>query len=531
MTTTQTQIRALSLDALVFSQTRLQVERRAMRTKDQISERAESIKQVGVLQPILVRDVSTVDAESGSDTERYEVAAGEGRVLSAKEAGLTEIPAIVRELTDEQVEEIQLIENLQRDDVHELVEALGYETLLKHGRTVDEIAAKVGKSKRTVYTRLQLLKLDPATHEAFRSGRLDLSKALLIASLPVAVDQRKAGAEISDMTYQRAREHIERDYMLRLADAPFDTASVDLVKNTPACGPCPKRTGNQPELFDVSKSSADICTDKRCFQAKGEAGAKLKLALARSNGQEIITGPEAKKVMPYQHQHYLAGGYVKPDEKCWDDPKQRTYKQIFGKDYKPTLVQSPYDKGVVVEVVEKSAAIKKLHDDGVIDKPKASFRPDRTKTAKASNKAANDKAQREREIDEEVELRVLNAVREKDGGKLTAELLRYLCAHEICEGVYDDDLVEKTLGFVPRAFYTENLKPLDKLSDAKIARALIDCIYAKELEFEGANPNNLIRRTAKRLKIDEKKIRAEVQTSLKPPAAPAKASKKKAAKK
>jgi ParB/RepB/Spo0J family partition protein len=519
MTTTQTQIRTLPLEALVFSQTPMQVERRKMRTKEQISERAESIKSVGVLQPILVRPNPFREVEE----ESFEVAAGEGRVLSAKEAGLEEIPAIVRELTDEQVEEIQLIENLQRDDVHELVEALGYETLLKHGNTVDQIAEKVGKSKRTIYTRLQLRKLDPATHDAFRSGRIDFSKALLVARLPAAVDQRKAGIEIADMPYLRAREHIEREYMLMLKDAPFDTADAVLLKNTPACGPCSKRTGNQPELFGDVKS-ADVCTDKRCYQAKCEAGARLKLALARDNGQKIITGAEAKKVLPYQHMDHIGAGYVKPSEKCWDDPKQRTYAQIFGKDFKPTLVQSPYDKGNLVEVVEKSAAIKKLHDDGVLKAPKASFNPERTKTATASSKAANEKAKREEEIDQEAAHRLYLAVHAKAPKALAQPTLVAIALQMLDELEYDD-----RPAWIFKAWrWSENgPSPADlkKLKEAQLNQVIFELFL-----FHRNASSDLLESTAKRMGIDPKKIRAEVRASLLPPA-PAKASKKKASKK
>lgn len=511
------EIRMLPLSALVFSQTPMQVERRKMRTAEEIRERAESIRQVGVLQPILVRpmDVST---DSNGNWDKWEVVYGEGRILSAREAGLEEIPAIVRELTDEQVEDIQLIENLQRDDVHELVEARGYETLLKHGHSVEEIAQRVGKSKRTIYTRLQLLKLDPATEEAFRSGRIDFSKALLIARLPQAVDQRKAGAEIADMTYQRAREYIECEYMLRLADAPFDTSDATLLKNTPACGPCPKRTGNQPELFEDVKS-ADICTDKRCFRAKCEAAAKLKLALARKNGQQIITGQEARRILPHSYTSYMHGDYARPDDQCWDDPKHRTYRQILGRDYMPLLLQNPHDKGQVLEVVRRSDALKKLRTDGVL-KPE--------KKRKTTVNQASQQYQPGQE--QQLERRLLDAVRAKDGGKLTSELLRYLVAILLESApAYDSDLIKEEIGFVPRVFYADTVKRLEKMSDAKITRAIVDALYLYDLEFNGGD---LLRRTAKRLKIDEEKIREQTETELAAKRkAPAKAAKKKGGKK
>jgi ParB/RepB/Spo0J family partition protein len=117
--------------------------------KDKLDELTDSVKRLGVLQPILLRPLN------GGGT--YELVAGERRYRASKAAGLTDIPATVRELTDAEVLEIQVVENLQRSDLHELEEAEGYEKLLKCAHpsgekyTVDEIAAKVGKSRSYVF--------------------------------------------------------------------------------------------------------------------------------------------------------------------------------------------------------------------------------------------------------------------------------------------------------------------------------------------------------------------------------------------
>jgi len=115
----------------------------------------------------------------------YELVAGERRYRACKLAGLNTIPAMIRSLTDDQVLEIQIIENLQRDDLTELEEAEGYDALMTHSNfTVDQVGEKIGKSRSYVYGRLKLLELTEDSKQAMRVGTLDASRALLIARIP-----------------------------------------------------------------------------------------------------------------------------------------------------------------------------------------------------------------------------------------------------------------------------------------------------------------------------------------------------------
>ncbi len=116
-----------------------------------LSELAESIEQHGILQPLVVRPLA-----SGS----YQLVAGERRWRAARIAGLTEVPVIIKELTDEEVIEIAMIENLQREDLNPLEEALGYRYMMDELKITQEQAAeKVGKSRPAVANALRLLKL------------------------------------------------------------------------------------------------------------------------------------------------------------------------------------------------------------------------------------------------------------------------------------------------------------------------------------------------------------------------------------
>src|SRR5690606_14398087 len=119
----------------------------------------------------------------------YEIIAGERRYRASKLAGRTTIPAIVREISDLEVLELQIIENLQREDLHPLEEAESYEALLEQHKadpdySVDLIAAKLGKSRAYIYARLKLCALRPAARKAFYAGTLTASTALLLARIP-----------------------------------------------------------------------------------------------------------------------------------------------------------------------------------------------------------------------------------------------------------------------------------------------------------------------------------------------------------
>jgi ParB family chromosome partitioning protein len=146
--------------------------------KDAIDELAQSIKSRGLLQPILVRPIK------GDD---YEIVAGERRWRAAQKAKLHNVPVVVRELTDEEAAEIALIENVQRVDLNPLEEAGAYHRLADHyGRTQDQIAKAVGKSRSHVANIMRLTGLPPNALDALSSGAISMghARALLGAKDP-----------------------------------------------------------------------------------------------------------------------------------------------------------------------------------------------------------------------------------------------------------------------------------------------------------------------------------------------------------
>ncbi len=155
-----------------------------------LNELATSILEHGVLQPIVVRPV----APSG-----YSIIAGERRWRAARIAGLTEIPAIVRQLTDAQAMEIALIENLQREDLDPVEEAMGYRQLMDRcGYTQEAAAAKLGRSRSAVANSLRLLNLSEKTLELLRSGELSAGHAKAVLSLDSRAKQDEAAAYIAE---------------------------------------------------------------------------------------------------------------------------------------------------------------------------------------------------------------------------------------------------------------------------------------------------------------------------------------------
>ena len=151
----------------------------------EIAELEESIRTTGVLQPILVRP-------SPSRTGEYEIVAGERRWRASQRAGLTAIPALVRELGDDRAYEIAIVENVQREDLNAMEEAKAYESLMARMNYTQEQAAKaVGKSRSHVANTLRLLQLPSGVQEHVLFGRLSAGHARAI----LACDDQEAVAE------------------------------------------------------------------------------------------------------------------------------------------------------------------------------------------------------------------------------------------------------------------------------------------------------------------------------------------------
>lgn len=161
-----------------------------------LSELAESIEQHGVLQPLVVRPLA-----NGA----YQLVAGERRWRAARIAGLTEVPVVIKELSDEEVIEIAMIENLQREDLNPLEEALGYRYMMDElGITQEQAAEKVGKSRPTVANALRLLKLPDEVQEMIKNNLISPGHARALL-----------GFDSEDMIIQTAKLIVKEDLSVR----------------------------------------------------------------------------------------------------------------------------------------------------------------------------------------------------------------------------------------------------------------------------------------------------------------------------
>lgn len=143
--------------------------------REKLETLADSIKEHGIIQPIIV---------TKSEDGRYTIVAGERRWRASKIAGLTTIPVVVKEYTDQTVAEISLIENLQREDLNPIEEALGYKELSDtYGLTQDKISQKIGKSRSAIANAMRLLLLEDEIQQRLISGEISEGHARAILSL------------------------------------------------------------------------------------------------------------------------------------------------------------------------------------------------------------------------------------------------------------------------------------------------------------------------------------------------------------
>lgn len=515
--TATTEIRSIDLKNIVLSQTTAQIERRKQFDKTAISELANSIKVVGLINPILVRPMG----------DQYEVVAGERRYLASKEAQLDSVNATIRDLNDQQVLEVQLIENLQREGLHELAEAEGYEALMKNYKfTADDLVAKVGRSRSYIYGRLKLLALCKACRKAFYAGEINGSLALLLARLPTEAMQTEALKEIGEggfdgepMSYREALDHIQQRYMLRLDQAPFKTEDPNLVAKAGPCGTCPKRTGNQQELFGDVKS-ANVCTDPTCFGLKKLAAIKIKIETAKENGQEVITGKAAKDIAPYGSLNG-GSGLVNMTDGDYFDGKYKTYKQLLGKDAPaPTLVILE-DRSEVIEAIDRKKLNAALKEKG-IDAP--------TSKSPLSN---SEKAERKKVAEENaLRLEIAATVHLAVPAKLDITLLRIVALsfyhsvwHECQKKLAAqwsfvlDEAGEKKIKGKPwmRSELLDALieKKVGAMSEADVSKFLVDCAVVSDLQtgtfrVDEAETLDMV---AKHLRINPDAIKKKLKTA------------------
>lgn len=201
---------------------------------DELAELADSIRQHGILQPLLVR----------KRQDGYEIVAGERRYQAARAAGLSEVPVVVRDISDEDVLELALIENLQRSDLTPLEEARGYRQLIdEKDLTQEELAKILSKSRSTITNTLRLLDLPEEVQQLVEEGRLTAGHARAILAVP-SVEGRVALAQ------KVVAEHLSVRETERLA--PLFSVSQDAE---------PRHREPQPQCFKRAARQLRLALD------------------------------------------------------------------------------------------------------------------------------------------------------------------------------------------------------------------------------------------------------------------------------
>ncbi len=487
-----------------------------------LEEMASSIREKGVIQAITVRPVSCIEDEArrkAAGSAKYELVIGERRWRGSKLAKKTDIPSVIRNLTDHEALMLQVIENAQREDPDPLEEAEQYDGLLKSSKaTVDELCAEIGKSRATIYGRIKLLSLPEKVKEALRAGKIAPQVALLIARIPNSKLAEEAAARIlqgrndEPYSFRQVQAFITNEYMTQLKGAPFDPKDATLVPAAGPCASCPKRTGNQKELFaDVSR--ADVCTDPVCFRQKCEAARARALEAAKQEGKIVLSAQEAAELYPYR------GGQLKHDapvveidSRCPFEPK-KTWRQIVGqlpKDERPSIIVAADREGTLHELIGRKEAGESARALDLAEPHETRGSMSETSVQQRRDmKAAREKHERTIRA---VDLAISGVIEKQAKAKDTKALFRLLRLLAINEANFDTKRrVAKRHGYTtmktdgdPTAFYCD----VSKKAEATPVGFIIETLLWKSSLFANNGLPEAIIAACKIFGLDPKKIEA-----------------------
>ncbi|HEX4262813.1 MAG TPA: ParB/RepB/Spo0J family partition protein [Verrucomicrobiae bacterium] len=223
-------------------------------TPDALRELADSIREQGIVQPLIVRDRG----------DHFELIAGERRWRAAQLLNLPEVPIILREADDRAVLELALIENLQRENLNAIEEAMGYSQLISQFQlTQEDVATKVGKSRAVVTNALRLLKLPQALQSYIRDGRLSVGHAKVVLGLATEKQQQHAAERvIKEGLNVRQTEGLIAKLQARSADPTKPAPITPLTKDAHVANlenRIRERLGTKVQLrYSQGKGSLDI---------------------------------------------------------------------------------------------------------------------------------------------------------------------------------------------------------------------------------------------------------------------------------
>ena len=254
-------------------------------------ELAASILEKGVLQPILVR----------AKGNKYEIVCGERRYRASKMVNAAHktrntIPAVIRELTDQEVREMQLIENFQREDVHPMEEAVAIKAVVESGEySFEDLSHKVGKSITYLKQRMKLASLSEAWQEVFFANKMSISTAVKISCFPLDVQQLILDDTDTDIDVEedgliKLDDWDMRQYQGFLNEASFDITDAKISPEVGACTGCMHNTGFH-NLFPEDDKKAR-CTNIKCFSNKADIAFAIELEKAKQDPSILLISTE-----------------------------------------------------------------------------------------------------------------------------------------------------------------------------------------------------------------------------------------------
>lgn len=367
-----------------------------------LQELSESIEEHGIQQPLLGRPSKTqpglIEIVMGERrwranemvltrlTARLEAGTdAEEPVLAAKYEERSALPVIVRDLDDATVLELQLIENLQRQDLTSMEEARGYERLLQmEGYTAEKIALKVGKPLRVVMRKLRLLQTPPELIRALEAGIISERVCTLVAGVPGDKARKALAKQVLEegdwdhetgkrgaMTVRDVEGLIAEEYRVSLKGCKWKLEDAALVPAAGACAMCPHLAKNDPELADelVQKGRTKgveplTCLNPGCYRQKVEAHTAQEIAKAKEKKQTVLSEEEARKVFEryggIKHTSRFVLVDRQPDYSVIGnyDPKRPTWKQaVKDSPVAVDVVLALNPEGELVELVDQAAAV------------------------------------------------------------------------------------------------------------------------------------------------------------------------------
>jgi ParB family chromosome partitioning protein len=446
----------------------------------------------------------------------FEIVAGARRYRAAQLAEVATVPVRIKQMSDAEVIEAQLVENLIRAEIHPMEEAEGFARLLSLDEpkySIEQIAARVGKQPSFVASRLKLVDLVPVAVDAFYANEIGVGHAVLLAKLPADMQQQALSACFEEVYNNGAKSArillpvrdlqfwIETNILLILKDAPFDSHDAQLVPTAGSCANCPKRTGHNKLLFsdDLGKQG-DRCVAPKCYQEKVSAHVAKTIA-AKPQLIQISTayGTQRKGSSVLPRNKYTAIRDDKP--KSNDEAKRPEFKMC---------------KFTTDAIVTEGSEIGTMHK--VCASPACPIHHPRKANSNGANdaafKAEQEKRRREEAIANATGLRVLSAI----GAAVPVRLMKrdLLFVAERMVNLLDENraaILAKQHG-IKKAKENESIGKLfaaflRRTDENTLGRAVVEAVVL--LTASRGNASQALRDAATAYKVDTDAIAAKVK--------------------